>query len=85
MRAVGFERGAAVDDRHALPAFDLVDGAIIPDEETALGDVPFGRRRGEGRRQARLLAAAAGVTALLGQPVDGGRRAARQARRCRGR
>ena len=31
-----------------LPAFDLVDGPVIADEETALGDVPLRRRRDEG-------------------------------------
>ena len=49
MRAVGLQRRAAVDDGHGLPAFDLVDDAVVADEETAFGDVALGRRRREGR------------------------------------
>ena len=40
-RAVGLQRRAAIDDRHGLTAFDLMDGPVLADEETSLGDVAF--------------------------------------------
>ena len=58
---------AAIDDGHALPAFDLVDGLVVADEEAALGDVPLGRRRREGGRRGLADAARprlAGVVAV---------------------
>ena len=39
-RAVGLEQRAAVGDRDGLAALDLADGAVVADEEAALGDVP---------------------------------------------
>jgi len=38
----------AIDHGRALPALDLADELVVADEETALGDMPFGRRRDEG-------------------------------------
>ena len=40
MRAVGGERRAAVGDGHGLAVDRLADGAVVADEEAALGDVP---------------------------------------------
>ena len=45
--AVTFERRAAIDDRLPLPAFGLVNGFVIADEETPFTDVAFLRRRNE--------------------------------------
>ena len=49
MRAVGLERGAAINDGHALPALGLVNDAVVADEEAAFADVALRRRRRESR------------------------------------
>ena len=48
LAVIGGERFAAVDDRLGLAVHDLADDAVVVDEEAALGDVAFERRRGEG-------------------------------------
>ena len=55
-----------------LPAFDLVDDPVVADEETAFGDVPLGRRRGEGGRRVRPFGLRLDDAATFGQPADGG-------------
>jgi hypothetical protein len=53
--AAGFEGGAAMRDRLGDAAAQLVDGAVIADRETALGDVPLGRRAGKTGRSRFIL------------------------------
>ena len=49
-----------------LPAFDLVDGPVVADEETALGDVRL-RRRGNEAGEASASPAADWTTWPLGR------------------
>ena len=80
-----FEQRAAIGDRDGLPASDLADGAVVADEEAALGDVRLRRRGREGQGDGQLLPSdrdCQGEATHLGQPPDGVAEAARPDRRC---
>ena len=82
-RAVGPEGRSTISDRMRLSAFELVDRAIVADEEAALGDMLLGWRRCE-RRRGRGRPVRFGPGDLgFGKPPDGRAAAARPGRRWR--